>query len=45
MSCFFYRGAVDADGRIEPGDMILAVSESLFSSKFFVKILSNKHRK
>lgn len=34
MSCFVCRGAVDADGRIEPGDMILAVSESLFLTKF-----------
>lgn len=34
MSYFVCRGAVDADGRIEPGDMILAVSESLFLTKF-----------
>jgi len=31
---FYFRGAVDADGRIEPGDMILAVRFNTYIINF-----------
>lgn len=44
MCCFIYSGAVAADGRIEPGDMLLQVNEVNFenmSNEDAVRVLRN----